>query len=58
MACDNKLKIKIAAYEKGIIPTKTSQLQNDAKFVDEEWVKKYVQAGSGKLKIDCGEIKA
>lgn len=40
---DVKIVVKVRAYERGILPTKISQLQNDAGYATMEWVKKYVK---------------
>jgi len=54
---DIDVKVKMAAYEKGILPQKLSQLENDVPYVTEDWVRENFQLKGGNgLKIDCGNI--
>lgn len=49
-----KVKVKILAYERGILPTKLSQLENDVPYATEEWVKE--NAGGVFGSINGGDI--
>lgn len=56
-----KVRVKVAAYEKGILPTKMSQLENDSNYVSEEWVKKFIEENGGSFgpnqtSFDGGDI--
>lgn len=51
---DVNVKLKIAAYEKGILPEKMSQLENDVPYATVEFVNKVIHERTGK--IDGGDI--
>lgn len=51
-----KVKVKILAYEKGLLPTKLSQLENDVPYATQEWVKENAGSGGGFGNIDGGDI--
>lgn len=54
---DIDVKVQMAAYEKGILPQRLSQLENDVPYVTEDWVRENFQLkGDNGLKIDCGNI--
>lgn len=51
-----KVKVKITAYEKGIIPTKVSQLDNDVPYATEQFVLDHAGSGGSSGAINGGDI--
>ena len=55
---DAEIKVNIAAYEKGILPRKVSQLENDLNYADKQWVEdNFSKKGTTGLTINCGDVK-
>lgn len=55
---DAEINVNIAAYEKGILPRKVSQLENDLNYADKQWVEdNFSKKGTAGLTIDCGNVK-
>jgi len=55
---DIDVKVKMAAYERGILPQKMSQLENDVGYVDADWVEdNFLKKGQAGFRIDCGDVK-
>lgn len=48
-----KVRLKVSAYERGSIPRKMSQLENDASYATEQWVQEHFRPGQG---LDGGNI--
>ena len=54
---DIKVKLKVAAYEKGLLPTKVSQLENDSNYITlEEGKEMFQQKRETGLHINCGTV--
>ena len=54
---DIKVKLKVTAYEKGLSPTKVSQLENDSNYITlEEGKEMFQQKGETGLHINCGTV--
>lgn len=55
---DIDVKVNLAAYERGILPQKVSQLENDLNYAKEQWVEdNFLKKGKAGFKIDCGTVK-
>lgn len=55
---DAEINVNIAAYERGILPRKVSQLENDLNYADKQWVEKnFLKKGTAGFTINCGNVE-